>query len=124
MADLIKGTGHGMTTAQWSTSGMTTTLGICTSCEVETTAEREPIPNQAGGTQARLYYDTGRTATLEILVKDGQTAPKPGDDITITLPAAGGGTLDGIVESAKYSGRLKQWQVFNVTVEKKDAMTL
>ena len=124
MADQIIGTGHGITTAEWSTGGYTVTQGIVTSVDIEPTAEQEPIPNQAGGEAGRLLFNKGRTATVECLVKNGQAVPAPGASFTVTAAAAGGGNLVGVVVSAKFMGKLKSWQVFQITVDKKDAMTL
>lgn len=121
MADAIVGTGHNLTTAQWSTTGASTTLGIVLSMEYEPVAESEPIPNAAAGEQGRLFFNKGKTITMECACKSGGVLPSPGDTLTLTSAV---GAVSGVVMSAKHSAKQRGWQVFQITIEKRDAMSL
>ena len=125
MADAIVGTGHGLTTAEWSTSGASHAVGIITGWTNIPTAEKEPIPNQAAGEAGMLFFNKGRRAEVTALIKNGQTLPAIGATITVTLPATGGGSITGYVDTEpKVTGRLRAWIEVSFVVVKPDAMTL
>lgn len=126
MSDQIVGTGHGLTTAEWSTSGASHAVGIITQYESLSTSEKEPIPNQAGGDQGILFYNKGRRVRISAIIKNGQTAPAVGALVTVALPAtAGGEAASFIVDSdPKVTGRLKAWQEVTFEVFKPEALAV
>ncbi len=125
MADAIVGTGHGLTTAEWSTSGATNAVGIITGYTKTSTADKEPIPDQAGGEAGTLFYNKGGRLEVTALLKNGQTAPAVGASVTVNLPTTAGGNFTGIVDTEpKVTGRLRAWMEVSFTVYKPDAMTL
>ncbi len=124
MADAIVGTGHGLTTAEWSTSGAGNAVGIITGYTNVATADKESIPNQAGGEAGVLFYNKGRRLEVEALIKNAQTAPAIGASVTVTLPATAGGDFTGLVDTEpKVTGRLRAWLVVTFVIYKPDALT-
>lgn len=100
MAETIVGTGHGVTTAEWSTNNVaapaTGTYGVVIGLSIVNGAQREPIPKNNGGTYGVIFYDETDEVELEIVSKNGATLPAQGDALTVT-EGTGGGAVSTVI---------------------------